>query len=85
MQAPPDQSSDITHFGRIIQNDIPIPAVAPGAPAPPELVDLIKCHYKAQGMRCSFEACSCHKQHVLYHALHIAIALVEKTAVIHTL
>jgi len=46
-QAPPDQSSDITHFGWIIQNDIPIPAVAPGAPGPPELVDLIKCHCKA--------------------------------------
>ena len=63
-QAPPDQSSDITHFGWIIQNDIPIPAIAPGAPAPPELIDLIKCSCKAQGKRCSSEACSCHKKHV---------------------
>ena len=31
-QAPPDQSSDITHFGWITQNDILIPAVAPTPP-----------------------------------------------------
>jgi len=78
-QAPPDQSSVNTHFGWIIQNDIPIPAVALGTPAPPWLVDLIKCHSKAQGKRCSSEATSSTP------CTYIVIVLVEKTAVIHTL
>ena len=60
-EAPPDESADITHFGWIIQNDIPIPAVAQDAP---ELVDVIKCQCKAQGKQCSSEACGCHKQHL---------------------
>ena len=63
-EAPPDESADITHFGWVIQNDIPIPAVAQGAPAPPELVDVIRCQCKAQGKQCSTVACSCHKQHL---------------------
>ena len=54
----------ITHFGWVIQNDIPIPAVAQGAPAPPELVDVIRCQCKAQGKQCSTVTCSCHKQHL---------------------
>ncbi len=33
-EAPPDESADITHFGWVIQNDIPVPAVAQSAPAP---------------------------------------------------
>ena len=51
-EAPPDESADITHFGWIIQNDIPIPAVAQDAPAPPELVDVIRCQCRAQGKQC---------------------------------
>ena len=33
-------------------------------PAPPELVDVIKCKCKAQGEQCGSEACGCHKQHL---------------------
>ena len=44
-----DESNDITNFGWVIQDTIPIPAVAQGAPVPPE---------------CSTEACSCQKQHL---------------------
>ncbi len=63
-EAPPDESAGITHFGWVIQNDIPVPAVAQSAPAPPELVNVIKCQCKVQGKQCNSEACSCHKQHL---------------------
>ena len=45
-------------------NTISIPVVAQGVPAPPELLDVIKCQCKARGKQCSTEACSCHKQHL---------------------
>ena len=77
-QAPPNESADITHFGWNIQDNIPIPAIAQGAPAPPELVDVIRCQCKAQGKKCSTEACG-------LHAHHIVIALTKRTAAIHTL
>ena len=32
-----DESNDITNFGWVIQDTIPIPAVGQGAPVPPEL------------------------------------------------
>ena len=51
-----DESNDITNFGWVIQDTIPIPAVAQGAP------ELIRCQCKAQGKQCSTEACRCHKQ-----------------------
>ena len=63
-QAPPDESANITHFGWDIQDRIPIPVVAQGAPAPPELVDVIRCQCKAQDKKCSTEACGCHKEHL---------------------
>ena len=63
-QAPPDESTDITHFGWEIRDDIPIPVVAGGDPAPPELIDVIRCQCRAQGKKCSTEACGCHKQHL---------------------
>ena len=47
-----------------VQDTISIPVVAQGAPAPPELLDVIKCQCKARGKQCSIEACSCHKQHL---------------------
>ena len=60
-----DESNDITNLGWVIQDTIPIPGVAQGAPVPPELLDVIKCQCKAQGKQCSTEACSCHKQHLV--------------------
>ena len=45
-----DESNDITNFGWVIQDTIPIPAIAQGAPVPPEL---IKCQCKAQGKQCN--------------------------------
>ena len=63
-QGPPDESADITHFGWEIQDGIPTPAIAQGDPAPPELIDVIQCQCRAQGKKCSTEACGCHKQHL---------------------
>ena len=39
-QGPPNESADITHFGWEIQDDIPIPVIAQGDAAPPELIDV---------------------------------------------
>ena len=63
-QGPPDESADITHFGWEIRDGIPIPVIAQGDPAPPELIDVIQCQCRAQGKKCSTEACGCHKQHL---------------------
>ncbi len=63
-QAPPDESANITHFGWEIQDTIPVPAIAQGDPAPPELIDVILCQCKAQGKKCGTEACGCHKEHL---------------------
>lgn len=63
-QAPPDESVHITQFGWEIQENIPIPVIAQGVPAPPELIDVIRCQCKVQGKKCSTESCSCHKEHL---------------------
>ena len=63
-EGPPDESNDITNFGWEFQAEIPIPVIAEGDPAPPELLDVIQCQCKAQGKKCSTEACGCHKQHL---------------------
>jgi hypothetical protein len=64
-QAPPDESADITHFGWEIRDGIPVPLIAQGDPAPPELIDVIQCQCRAQGKKCSTEAkCGCHKEHL---------------------
>ena len=39
-QGPPNESANITHFGWEIQDDIPIPVIAQGDAAPPELIDV---------------------------------------------
>ena len=63
-QAPPAESDNIIHFGWEVKDCIPIPVVAVSDPAPPELVDVIKCQCKADGKKCSSMSCSCHKQHL---------------------
>ena len=63
-KSPPDESADITHFGWKIQDGIPAPVIAEGDPAPPELVDVIRCQCRAQGRKCSTEACGCHRYHL---------------------
>ena len=63
-QAPPTESANITHFGWEFQDGVPIPVVAAGDPAPPELVDVIKCQCRAEGKKCSTVSCSCHKEHL---------------------
>ena len=52
-QGPPNESADITYFGWEIRDDIPIPVIAQGDPAPPELIDVIQCQCRAQGEKCS--------------------------------
>ena len=60
-QGPPNESA---HFGWEIRDDIPIPVIAQGDPAPPELINVIQCQCRARGKKCSTEACGCHKQHL---------------------
>ena len=61
-QGPPNESADITHFGwEQIRDDIPIPVIAQGDAAPPELIDVIQCQCRAQGKKCSTEACLAHQ------------------------
>ena len=62
--APPEESINITNFGWEFKDDIPIPVIAHGDPAPSELIDVIKCQCKAQGKMCSSEGCGCHKEHI---------------------
>ena len=38
--------------------------MATGEPAPPELVDVIRCQCRAEGKKCSTVSCSCHKEHL---------------------
>ena len=38
--------------------------MAASDPAPPELVDVIKCQCRAEGKKCSTVSCSCHKEHL---------------------
>lgn len=52
-----------TNFGCKVENGIPVPVMATGDPAPPELVDVIRCQCKAKGEKCSTTSCSCHKEH----------------------
>ena len=47
-QGPPAQSTNITQFGWEIKDGIPVPAVAQGDPAPPELIDVIR-YVKCKG------------------------------------
>ena len=63
-KSPPDESADITDFGWEMRDGIPVPSIAPGNPAPPELIDVIQCQCKAQNNRCSTKVCSCHKEHL---------------------
>jgi len=63
-KGPPDESVNITHFGREIWDGISIPFIAQGDPAPPELINVIPCQCRAQGKKCSTEACGSHKQHL---------------------
>lgn len=63
-QAPPEVSATITDFGWEVQNGIPVPVMATGVPAPPELVNVIRCQCRAEGKKCSTVSCSCHKEHL---------------------
>ena len=74
-----NESADITHFGWEIRDDIPIPVIAQVDPAPPELIDVIQCQCRAQGKKCSTEACGC-----MFLAHHSATVLVMRVVAIHT-
>ena len=63
-QGPPDESTDIIQFEWEFRDDIPFPVIAEGDPAPPELLDVIRCQCKAHSKKCSTEACGCHTQHL---------------------
>jgi hypothetical protein len=59
--APPIESTDLSHFGWELKDNIPCPVVSRDHPAPPELIDIISCQCKAQLKKCSSVACGCHK------------------------
>ena len=63
-QAPPAVSATITDFGWEVRNGIPVPVMASSDPAPPELVDVIRCLCRAEGKKCSTVSCSCHREHL---------------------
>ena len=51
-QAPPAIPASI-NFGWEVQNYIPVPVMATGEPASPELVDVIRCQCREEGKKCS--------------------------------
>ena len=63
-QAPPDEAADITRFGWDILHGVPVPVLAHGDLAPPQLSDVISCQCRVQGKKCSTDACGCHKEHI---------------------
>ena len=48
---PLDECSNITNFGWKIVDGIPVPVTGAGDPAPPQLIDVIRCQCKAQGKK----------------------------------
>lgn len=63
-KSPPDEFTDITNCGWEIRDGIPVPAIASGDPAPPELIDVIVCHCSAKARKCSTGVCGCHSDHL---------------------
>ena len=60
-----------------LREGISVPVIAESDLAPPEVLDVIDCHCKARGKKCS---CSCHKQ--ICHVHHTATVLLEIPALI---
>ena len=52
-QTPPDECSNI-----------PVPVTGASDPAPPQLIDVIRCQCKAQDKKCSTRTCGCHREHL---------------------
>ena len=46
---PPPESEDITKFGWVYKDGIPMPAVSEETIAPQALLDVVKCGCKAEG------------------------------------
>ena len=62
--SPPSESVDISKFGWKLKDDIPIPVIAQSEPAPPGLIDVIRCQCKSTVNKCGTEVCGCHKEHL---------------------
>ena len=63
-QAPPCESTNITHFVWEIQDGIPVPTIDQSDLVPPELMEVVQCQCKAQGKMCSTLACGCRKEYL---------------------
>jgi len=63
-QTPLAVSVTITDFGWEVKNGIPVPVMATGDSAPPELVDVIRCQCRAERKKCSTISCSSHREHL---------------------
>lgn len=81
-QTPPGESADITKFGWEIQDSIPVPVIAKGEPAPPELI-----HVNRVSVGCRVRSVSLRRvvaTKYIFHARHAVIAMVKMVVVIHT-
>lgn len=81
LPAPPDESADITHFGWEIRDDIPVPVIAQGDPAPPELNFAASVGHMVENAAL---------RHVdatksMCHVQHTATVLVKRNVAIHIL
>ena len=65
-EGPLGESRDITNFRWEFPDEMSIPVIAEGDPAPLELLDVIQCQCKAQSKKCPTKACGCHEQHLSY-------------------
>ena len=82
-QAPPKESTDITHFGWEIRDSVPTPIIAQGGLGPdPYLCDVIHCACRTQGKKCSTEVVAATKN--ISQARLTATALSKTAAAIYT-
>lgn len=58
---PPPQAEDITEYGWIYKEGVPVPLVSKKPIAPETLLDITQCHCKLEGKLCEGKMCSCHK------------------------
>ena len=76
-QAPPSESTNITHFGWEIQDGIPV-TIDQSDLVPPELTEVVQRQCKAQGTMCSTAVTK-----NICHVLLTAIAQVKKATATH--
>ena len=59
--SPQPESYDITKYGWIYKDGVPVPAVSQDPIAPEPLLDIVQCNCKSEGKLCEGKLCSCHR------------------------